>query len=72
VIPHGDLEFSNRKGQDRHIPLVFCRTVGCFTKATSPFSTRHLHSEDHISEEGQQEWEGDTKKESLTPTFPHQ
>lgn len=28
--------------EQAHIPSVFCRIVWAFTKATSPFSTRHL------------------------------
>ena len=54
-----------------HIPSVFCRTVGCFTKATSPFSTRHLHREGQVSKENpHEEGERGSKRDSLGGSQP--
>lgn len=54
-----------REEKHRHIPLVFCRTVECFTKATSPFSTRHLHSEAQVRKEDPQEQEAETPRRNM-------
>ena len=73
-FPRKDSQFSwGRKGQCRCIPSVFCRTVGCFTKATSPSSTRHLHREGQVSKGDPQRWERAAPRRNpweLPPTRP--